>query len=58
MLLLFRVLPSFGVYKTEKVARKGHDEQEPKPSLSALMTCPAVLSPYIFALSTPLSVVS
>ena len=57
-LLLFRQRPSSGVWKNEENgARKGHSEPEPKPSLSALMSWPAVLSPSISALSPPLAVV-
>ena len=52
-------LASYGVWKNEENGtRKGHDEQEPNPPLSALMTWPAVLSPSIYALCPPLSVVA
>ena len=58
-LLLLRGRPSSGVWKTElNGASKGHAEREPKPSFSALMTWPAVISPSISMLSPPLAVVS
>ena len=54
-----RQRPSYGVWKTgENGARKGHAEQEAKPSMSALMSWPAVISPSISALCPPLAVAS
>ena len=59
ILLLLRWRPSFGVWNTEgDGTRKGHAEWEAKPSQSALMTWPAVLSPSISALRPPLDVAS
>ena len=56
-LLLLMRRPSSGVWKTEeKGASKGHAEQEAKPSLSALMSWPAILSTSISVLNPPLDV--
>ena len=59
MLLLFRRRQISGVWKTEENgAKKGHAKQEAKPSLLALMSCPAVLYPSIPVLRPPLAVAS
>ena len=58
-LLLLRQRPSSGVWNTEeKGARKGHSEQEAKPSLLVLILWPAIISSSIYALCYPLSVAS